>query len=539
MKRNIKKLTAILLGILLMAAMMTAGSVMAAEGDVDFYVRVSGGQGSVNFRSGPGTGYSVIREIPNGTTLHITDMSYNSSNGWFFGKTEYNGSSGWVSLRQTSILSGNGYAAPDFQVRVSAQGGSLNLRRGPGTSYGAMLEIPNGTTLHITNMQYNANDDFFFGSTEYNGMSGWVSLRQTTLIGRGSTSNQGSTNTGTQTPATGTTPAPAAGTTPTPVSGNTNSTGSNPVPVSDTGNSPTPAASTPVPVSGTNNGTGSTPVPVSGTDNGTGSTPVPVTGTNNETGSTQTPATGTTTGSDEGVKIVFGESMPQAIQTGTAVQASDLPQGARDAYLDLLRNNGKLMNYSILDQYYEGKIISFEDITGDGIQEMLCVYVEETGNQQYGKYRIASWQNGQLGFIKNSNGEDFSMFIPGEAGCLFPFMVEGNTHLFLKDGRNGTGGDNTGECFDIINEYVYENGYLKEAHTYEYNTTQNSENYQIDGNAVTSQEAGAKFAEIEATVSKVLAGDMEYYAYTPSGQSTAQNTGMSYDDAVAFLEGQE
>ena len=142
-----------------------------------FYV-----QGSIHFRTGAGTDSIVMTDLYNGTILFITDLAYNPYDGFFWGYTSYGAYTGWVSLRQTQILIGNGYQAPDFYVIVSAQGGSLNFRTGPGLNYGAWYEIPNGQILHITNLSYNPYDGFFWGCTSYGAYTGWVSLRQTLIL---------------------------------------------------------------------------------------------------------------------------------------------------------------------------------------------------------------------------------------------------------------------------------------------------------------------------------------------------------------------
>ena len=182
-----------LLGALLCLLLIAAGGNAAFAQEnypaPDFYVRVSGAEGSINFRAGAGTSSQIYSEIRNGEILHISDMQYNRGDDLFFGNTYYQGRSGWVSLRQTTVLTGGDYGLPDFYVAASADGGSLNFRQDAGTSAGIITEIPNGTQLHITDIRYNQRDDFFFGYTSYQGRSGWVSLRQTTIL-RGQAAGQ-------------------------------------------------------------------------------------------------------------------------------------------------------------------------------------------------------------------------------------------------------------------------------------------------------------------------------------------------------------
>ena len=79
-----------------------------------------------------------------------------------------------------------GYASPEFSAIVTTDTGSLNFRQGPGTGYAAIDVIPNGTQLYITNLQYSAGENLFFGTTEYNGQNGWVSIRQLSILSRDS-----------------------------------------------------------------------------------------------------------------------------------------------------------------------------------------------------------------------------------------------------------------------------------------------------------------------------------------------------------------
>ena len=142
----------------------------------DINVQVNSPEASINFRTYPSTSSPIIMGIPNGVVLHVTGLSYNSADDLIFGQTYYNGSNGWISLRQTTINNFTG-----FNTTVSSTGGSINFRASASTSSNVICEIPNGTSLYISDIYYNSADDLFFGMTTYNGITGWVSLRQTTL----------------------------------------------------------------------------------------------------------------------------------------------------------------------------------------------------------------------------------------------------------------------------------------------------------------------------------------------------------------------
>ena len=142
----------------------------------DLNVQVNSSEGSINFRNYPSRSSQVIYEIPDGTMLHVTDLNYNRTDDLIFGRTSYAGLDGWISLRQTNIADFNG-----FNTTVNSDQGSINFRASASTGSSVISEIPNGTSLYISDMFYNAGDDLFFGQTTYNGVTGWISLRQTSL----------------------------------------------------------------------------------------------------------------------------------------------------------------------------------------------------------------------------------------------------------------------------------------------------------------------------------------------------------------------
>ncbi len=152
---------------------------------------------SLRLRSGPGTNYSILVNVPYGTVITITAVS----NGW--GKTTYSGKTGWVSLdyvtrvtnpttttttrptttattkkttttTRTTTTTTN---SSSYQGRVTADP-SLRLRSGPGTSYSTLTYIPYGTIITITAVSGG------WGKTTYNGKTGWVSLD---YVARGTT----------------------------------------------------------------------------------------------------------------------------------------------------------------------------------------------------------------------------------------------------------------------------------------------------------------------------------------------------------------
>ncbi len=147
----------------------------------DYYVYVNSYDGGLNLRSGPSSSYAKVMSgwIPNNTQIHITATSGN------WGKTNYSGYEGWVSLKYTTTNLPETkaetkpeyeYTYTDYYVYVNSYDGGLNLRSGPASSYAKVMSgwIPNDTEIHITRKSGN------WGYTHYGNYEGWVYLKYTT-----------------------------------------------------------------------------------------------------------------------------------------------------------------------------------------------------------------------------------------------------------------------------------------------------------------------------------------------------------------------
>ncbi len=98
---------------------------------------------SLNVRSGPGTGYSVIDVITYGTNGLIIDGPV-TANGYVWYEIEYVGGTyvGWVASDFLGLVTGGGFAIGDT-VYVTSD--TLNVRSGPGTGYSVIDVIGYGT----------------------------------------------------------------------------------------------------------------------------------------------------------------------------------------------------------------------------------------------------------------------------------------------------------------------------------------------------------------------------------------------------------
>jgi len=113
---------------------------------------------NLNFRTGPGTGYSIIMVIPKGAQVMVDS----TSGGW--AHASYSGKTGYLSL---SYLTGSLPETGGAYTRYTTA--DLNLRSGPGTSYAILAVIPRGNELSISSSSNG------WASTAYGGKSGYVS----------------------------------------------------------------------------------------------------------------------------------------------------------------------------------------------------------------------------------------------------------------------------------------------------------------------------------------------------------------------------
>lgn len=95
----------------------------------------------VNMRSGPSTGYSVIRTLPSGTRVEVFD-AYQGN----FQMVGYAQQIGWISLDYLSGGGGDGggNGQPIGQLRVTS---ALNLRANPSLSAQVLRVMPAGTMV--------------------------------------------------------------------------------------------------------------------------------------------------------------------------------------------------------------------------------------------------------------------------------------------------------------------------------------------------------------------------------------------------------
>lgn len=143
--------------------------------------------GSINFRSGPGTDYSVIDTIDYHMGFVVTEKI--TRGGYTWGKTTYLGKTGYIALTSdVQLLISDGTStepttAPTEPVSTPSETNEfyiidsdtgVNFRSGAGVSNSIIGFIPYNAQIRITS-KTNA-DGYSWGYTVYNGTSGWCVL---------------------------------------------------------------------------------------------------------------------------------------------------------------------------------------------------------------------------------------------------------------------------------------------------------------------------------------------------------------------------
>ena len=94
---------------------------------------------SLKVRSGPSTGYDVISTLNKGTVISVIG----EAKGWYYVQLN-DGRKGFVSMDY--IQRGTGATTCTISL---PSGGTLNIRKGPGTNYGIVTSVNNGAVIYL------------------------------------------------------------------------------------------------------------------------------------------------------------------------------------------------------------------------------------------------------------------------------------------------------------------------------------------------------------------------------------------------------
>ena len=154
--------------LLMIVCLLPLEGLAIRRGDV---VRITNSN-AVNVRKGPGTGYGVIGEAASDNIY----VYLGTENGWH--RIIFRDTEGYVSGNRTTIEDG---LVPDYVgygekveavVRVT-HGNALNVRKGPGKTYGSM-----GTAKPKSEWTYLGMDDGW-NIIDYNGKTGYIAANRT------------------------------------------------------------------------------------------------------------------------------------------------------------------------------------------------------------------------------------------------------------------------------------------------------------------------------------------------------------------------
>ncbi len=128
---------------------------------------------TLNVRSGPGTGYSIIDTISYGTNGLIIDGPI-YANGYTWYEIEYVGGTyvGWVAGEYLGYVSGGGGIYIGATVYVATD--SLNVRSGPGTGYTIESTLSYGTEGYVIDGPVYANGYTWWQIEYLGGYVGWA-----------------------------------------------------------------------------------------------------------------------------------------------------------------------------------------------------------------------------------------------------------------------------------------------------------------------------------------------------------------------------
>jgi uncharacterized protein YgiM (DUF1202 family) len=108
---------------------------------------VSSNAGYANFRRGPGTDTALICRLNNGTPLQVL----RKTGSWYYVYHEAKNTYGYISAGLVQL----GLDVPEWtggiegNAQVESSDGFANLRRGPGTGYGIVVELQNGVRVEM------------------------------------------------------------------------------------------------------------------------------------------------------------------------------------------------------------------------------------------------------------------------------------------------------------------------------------------------------------------------------------------------------
>lgn len=162
-----------LLAMALAAILMLMGAALA-----DGYVEVGA---NVNVRSGPGLGYDDIGTVYEGDTLEYLDKSSIDNRGVVWYRVDFEGEYGWVSSKYCELFG---------EIYVYATEGQSYIRSYPSLNGRALVILRQDEVAEYMGKTSVDDRGVAWYKVEYDGVTGWVSSKYTTLGEEGETYNR-------------------------------------------------------------------------------------------------------------------------------------------------------------------------------------------------------------------------------------------------------------------------------------------------------------------------------------------------------------
>ena len=100
----------------------------------------SPGDGYLNLRTGPGSGFAIIGPMPHGSIVEVLE----NAGGWVRVQHE-SGAVGWAFQKYLSPIA----AGPQYRRVIWTSDGYLNMRTGPGTRYDIIMPMYTGAWVEM------------------------------------------------------------------------------------------------------------------------------------------------------------------------------------------------------------------------------------------------------------------------------------------------------------------------------------------------------------------------------------------------------
>lgn len=186
MKSNFKRLFCLTLMVVLTMTMFSMPAMAASS----YSVKATA---SVNLRKGPSLDYAKITSVSKGKSLTYSGVSRFDDRGIAWHKVSYNGSSAWISWKYSNLLASGSSISESKCVRAS---GSVNVRKGAGTSYSKLTTVSSGTKLVYLGETKKVNSVTWYKVSCSAGI-GWITSQYSKLVSPTTSSSTSKTVTAT------------------------------------------------------------------------------------------------------------------------------------------------------------------------------------------------------------------------------------------------------------------------------------------------------------------------------------------------------